>query len=708
MATQFDDTSADHKWSTAANWSAGKPDAADAVTIGAAVTSLIVDEAATCLSIDMTGAAAAFVLSGTGTLAVAGNVTYKASSTTTMTHSGTITISDDCTFTSNGMTLGSAITFSGAGKTLTLADALNIATKTLTISAGTFASGNFNITCGTLSSPASTTRTLTLGSSTITCTNIDVRSTGLTVTANTAIINAGSAANLTSYFGTKTWGGTVTITISGGSYHRILDANTFANLTVILTPSATSGPIFLIDANQTVSGTFTLTGNRNADKTGCIRGEIRSDSPGTRRTITAANVAVTGQVDFRDIGGAGAGSWDLSGIASGDEGGNSGITFRTPHTYYLYAGTSSSTQDYNDVWSASDDGESRAAGGFDVFPLPQDTIIIDNYSWDDAGNSFVFHHGNRHGSVDASGLTEANTIGFPYQTYGSLIYTGSGITLSGTLGNPSIDARVKNEASTTLDINISGGAGNNNFTIRSYGGGGTVRLLTNNLTGVDTFTLTYGVFDLNGLSLSCKIFSSTNAYTRTLQATGGGKIVLNGLTGTIFDTTTATNLTISNTPAIDIGDSNNTLTGDVTFIGSAKAYGDFTVKKHAGDFDCIITGANDFAALTLETPDATYQYSDLKLTTGTDTDITSLVIDGTADYKPNLASTTSTHATISCASGAYTVTNCLITAVNAEGGATFNLGTGASIADDETGWTAAGGLSIPVAMHHYLHNMGRK
>ncbi len=45
-ATVFNDTIGDHKWSTAGNWSDGKPDAADAVTIAAAVTALNIDEAA--------------------------------------------------------------------------------------------------------------------------------------------------------------------------------------------------------------------------------------------------------------------------------------------------------------------------------------------------------------------------------------------------------------------------------------------------------------------------------------------------------------------------------------------------------------------------------------------------------------------------------------------------------------------------------------
>jgi hypothetical protein len=41
--TVFNDTTADHKWNTTANWSAGKPDSTVDVTIASTVTSLILD-----------------------------------------------------------------------------------------------------------------------------------------------------------------------------------------------------------------------------------------------------------------------------------------------------------------------------------------------------------------------------------------------------------------------------------------------------------------------------------------------------------------------------------------------------------------------------------------------------------------------------------------------------------------------------------------
>lgn len=593
MATRFDDTTADHKWSTAGNWSAGVPDATAAVTIGAAVTSLNIDVAATCLSIDMTGAASAFVLSGTGTLTVAGNVTYKASSTTTMTHSGTVTITDNCTFTSNGMTLGSAVTLATASKTLTLGGALNIAAKALSISRGTFSTSasNYAVTCGVFGdNDVAGTVTLTLGSSIINCTSVYFGSCTLTVTANTATVNisvpAGTGTALLN-FGGKTWGGTTSISTTDGSNVYKYDASTFGNLTFNLPGSAAgeAASFVLFFGAVTVTGTFTINGSSRVG--GPSFWSYSGWSPDSITTITAGSVSVSGGFYLRGIAGAGAASWDLSGAASGDLGGNTGITFRAPRTYYAVG--AGGKQNYANIYSTSSGG---APGGLTENPLTQDTLIFDDNSFSSAGSNFYFHSGMLSGKVDASALTKATTLALPRNIYGDLIYTGSGITIPGpSYSISTIDARLKNERSgTPLYLNVLPSvSGNSIENALSYGG--TVSLLTNNLQGVGTFTLTKGTLDLNGKTLSTNIFSSSNANVRVLKDTaGGGKIVITGVTGTVFDMSTNTDLTVSNGPAIDIGTGALTLTGDITFAGGGKTFGNFTVKKHAGNYSLIMTG----------------------------------------------------------------------------------------------------------------------
>ena len=223
--------------------------------------------------------------------------------------------------------------------------------------------------------------------------------------------------------------------------------------------------------------------------------------------------------------------------------------------------------------------------------------------------------------------------------------------------------------------------------------GGIVKLASAPST-TGTVTLTSGTLDLNGKTVTAGIFSSSNSNTRSLiDSAGGGKIVVNGLTGTIFNMGTPTNLTVSNTPAIDIGDSNNTLSGNVTFAGGGKAFGNFKVTKHAGNFTCDITGANTFGTFTQETPDATYQYAGVRFTADTQTNVTSVVADGTSSYQITRSSITAATHTINDTSGTNTVTYNTITNEIATGGATFvaDLAAGNINGGGGSGWFPAVG-----------------
>jgi len=713
-ATTFTDGSADHKWSTVGNWSDGKPDSADAVTVGAGVTSIIVDEAASVLSFDTTVATGNVAISGTGTLAIAGDFTLGTGDKWTVT--GTITVSGDSTFTTAGVTLEAAVTFSGSGKTLTLADALNIGNKALTVTEGTLASGNNNITCGVFSTSGSGTKVLSLGSSTVACLNMNMQGSNLTITENTAAVNITiSGTNLT-YFGGKIWGGTVKFIFPDDIVEYLMDSNTFGNLTIDfsgIAETTNDGGAFSFRANQTVSGIFSVVSY-------CDTTVIHSNKPwintavyevGTSYTITVnGSVSVTnGAVDFRDITGAGTASWDLSAVPSGDCGGNSGITFRSPQMFYVVLGNLDAQFYGNGGTTGSGTNNpsyATTSGGVTSFaniPLPQDTLVIDNNTWGEyTGHTFFFHYGTRVGNVDASGLTNSgNKLGLPGYLYGNIDFSGSGATAYTTnpYGGQGFYPRLKNELGEDLTVNlpntfnslqkisIGGQSADGGSCVRFGSGIGTVKLLSN--ISVDSMYLCDGTLDLNGKTVSVSLFNSSSSYSRTIKDTaGGGKIVLNGLTGTLFDTTTATNLTVSNAPDIDIGDSNNTLTGDVTFIGSGKTYGDFTVKKHAGDFDAIITGANTFGALTLETPDDTYAYSDLQLTSATDNTITSLEATGTATHTINLKATTGgSAAKLSDTTGINTVSYCTIQDITVEGGAIWNAEKTCTDVSGNTGWT---------------------
>jgi hypothetical protein len=112
--------------------------------------------------------------------------------------------------TTNGnATINFPIIVNAPGATVQLQDNLNIgSTRTFTLTAGTFNSNNYNVSCGAFSSSNSNTRVLTMGSSqwTLSSSGWDTStSTGLTVNAGTSIINMNSTTQQNFAGGGKTY-----------------------------------------------------------------------------------------------------------------------------------------------------------------------------------------------------------------------------------------------------------------------------------------------------------------------------------------------------------------------------------------------------------------------------------------------------------------------------------------------------------------------
>lgn len=107
------------------------------------------------------------------------------------------------------------------------------------------------------------------------------------------------------------------------------------------------------------------------------------------------------------------------------------------------------------------------------------------------------------------------------------------------------------------------------FPITFDGVGGTWQLqdaLTSGATR--TCTLTNGTLDLASYTLTTGLFSSNNSNTRVL-AFGTGKIVLTGVSTTIFNTTIVTGMTITGTPVVDCTATTGTSVQTRTFIAGA-------------------------------------------------------------------------------------------------------------------------------------------
>ena len=280
------------------------------------------------------------------------------------------------TINTNGVTISGATTsfvsFDGIGGGWTLASAFSAginSTSAFRILKGTFDTGNFNVTVasGTLYSAVTTTRTINLGSSTLSFNNgsffVRLVSTGLTFNAGTSTLTS-SAASPTFTGGGLTYYN-VNYSSTAAGTKTITGANTFNNLTFATRASTSALDTVVFSANQTVNGILTL-GN---PATYTFRRFLKSDVTGTQRTITAASVAALTAMDFQDIVIAGAAA-PISGTSIGNAGNNSGITFSTPKTVY-YNFTAGSNWAAT-AWATTSGGTPSNAN----FPLVQDTAII--------------------------------------------------------------------------------------------------------------------------------------------------------------------------------------------------------------------------------------------------------------------------------------------------------------------------------------------
>lgn len=103
------------------------------------------------------------------------------------------------------------------------------------------------------------------------------------------------------------------------------------------------------------------------------------------------------------------------------------------------------------------------------------------------------------------------------------------------------------------------------FPITFDGVGGTFLLASDmNMTSTQTATLNNGTLSLSSYNLTAGVFLSSNSNARTI-AFGTGRITVIG-TGTIFDATTVTNLSITGSPKVYVN--NNTVTAATVSCGN--------------------------------------------------------------------------------------------------------------------------------------------
>ena len=450
--------------------------------------------------------------------------------------------------TSNGRSIAS-ITINGLGGVVGLGDALNLSSSTLSVNGGTFNTNNYDITCGSFYSYISTsTRAINLGSSTITMSSdFQVITTGLTFNAGTStivsvaaqtfsiLVDNGSTIGLTFYNVTMA-AVTPLIPASYPTINTMTGKNTFNNLTLPTTVSSgTPGQGgYIIEHDIVVNGNFTIPNSQQQRAF-----TLTSATVGNQITITVnGNVSIGQFINFRDINAQG--KWlPWRGRDLGNVGNNNNIAFAPGVNKYwsLLAGGNLSSV----AWALTSGGTPSAAN----YPLPQDTIVIDNNGLNASAtinlNQWVYVT-----NVNMSGRTTAFTL--------SLSVSGTNIFVSGDWTNGSGLTSVTTTSSSAVNFSNSVPGYVQSITSAAklfspqivVNTNGIVQLLDNldqdSVSGLQPFTLTQGTFSPNGFSLSTAQFVSSGTLTRAISF-GAGFINLTHTTAatTVLSMATATN-----------------------------------------------------------------------------------------------------------------------------------------------------------------------
>jgi hypothetical protein len=501
-------------------------------------------------------------IDGDADITVAGGVTLVAAMT--YTHTGTMTLTGTGTLTTAGKVFPS-VTINGSGITVTLGDALTTGNGVLTITQGTFNTANFSVAVSAILASNPNPRSVILGNSNVTVGgNFELGTSGsLTFNAGTSQINLFGTSSLEG--GSRTFHN-VSFTSASAGVRIISGANTFNNLS--LTASATALSQLVLEANQTVNGTFTC-GGSSATR----RGFVRSNILGTTRTITAAAVSAAADCDFRDITIAGAAA-PISPTRAGDCGGNSGITFPAAKTvFWNLAGA----QNWNSTgWATSSNGTPAVNN----FPLAQDTATFTN---DGAAGTVAFTQSYNVRTLDLSGRTSAMTLNHnaSFNIYGN--YTlGSGATVSG--GSTQTFAGRDTQTFTSAGKTITFG-----LTVDKPSG---AFELGDAYSASNAISHTRGTFDAKNYNVTCAIFSSSGNNSRMITM-GSGLWTLSG-TGTLWSTST-TGLTFNKDTA-DILLS-NTSTSARAFSGGVLTYNKLTIGGATGTSTTSFVGASTFSEL---------------------------------------------------------------------------------------------------------------
>lgn len=610
----------------AATTGASAPTAADDIFFQSPAQNTLIVNGGLCRNITVSaGAVVTFSGSGTGptisgSMSLVAGTLWSIGATRTTTFNATST---GQTITTNGVSLSSGVTFNGVGGGWTLGSSLTLS-QTLTVTNGTFNSGNYAITTSGFSSSNSNTRSISLGSSTVTISQVSSAAlnlstiTGLTWNAGTSQINLSGSTSGISAGGVTFYN--VAFTLTSGSAITLAGVNTFSGTLSFAGRTSVGRNSLNISDNQTI-GTLTL----NAGTAAAYRSVLRSDVAGTQRTLTVTSLtAGAADYDFIDIAIVGSAA-PLTGTRFGDAGGNSGITFPAARTvYYRAVGGGNWGATGSGAWSLTSGGTAVST----AFPLVQDTAVFPAATYPASGSTTTINQNYSIGTIDMS-LRTTNTLTLALGSATPSIYgnwiNGTGTTVTEAGGYLTFVGRgiqTITSANKTFP---------NRFVINSIGG--TVKLADNFNTSFSTvgLTITSGTFDavtynvtLSGGGSSIDVSGTS---TRTV-AIGSGTWSIAGTTGA-WDASTSTNLTVTGTGTISL-----TSASAKTFAGGGIQT--YPTLNQGGTGTLTVTGSNQFAAVTATTAGT------VSLTSGTTTQVPLINTTGTDTVTVSPTSTTAT------------------------------------------------------------------
>lgn len=515
--------------------------------------------------------------------------------------------------------------------------------STIRFVVGTLNTNGFTVNAGRFESIASGTRVLTLGSSVFNLTGVSNECfifsnvTGLTITANTAIIKCYGSATTTSpkflSVGNNTdWKFSLEF-YGGGSY--IIDSGNnvgFNNVRAETPPYVLNGiPADSLRFNNKIvlTGTLYVLGSgsqRRLKLYSLVSNQI------SKSTVIQAQYA-----DFQNVQSLGPAT-DLSNSlgGAGDLGGNSGIIFTTPLTIYYYTPTTG-VKNWSD--SARWFNGTGGTGGLSRIPLPVDTVIFNAASFPVTGCSVYMDRATFGRNITFLNVINNPNLHFLVDTIvtGNLEY-GANMTLSAVDGIRWISFIGQKIGAQTYTYKTSGLTTPHQLT------------LSNMLIITDTLSIIGNFSSVGGIYVAHSIFQSNNnnfdihSFHQTTSSAvnlGTGIWTINGIVGVLATPVWNYVAGTVNASTSLIILHNTTPATTQTFAGGGKIYNDITF---SGDVNntYIITGDNTFNVI-YNLKNSAYT---IKFAGGSITAVTNFNIQGSVGKEITLTSTNTTSFTL--------------------------------------------------------------